>query len=349
MMNRAHPQGTRRSAFTLIELMIVIVIIGLLVALITAASFWALRTAKRNRNRAEISQLEVALEQFKSRFGFYPPSRLKLAEVFNATNYPNAGTSGTLDADSVQYLTTMFPRMVNTWQTTGIDWNGNNLIDAGFVILEGDQCLVFFLGGIPGQCPLTTPPPTPVSTNPPTVLGFSTNPSNPAFATTDRIGPFFDFNTSRLVILQPAQYPATNANDAARSLAHYSYLDTYGSSNGLGTLASGQPYAYFSAYNNGIYHRYWAATAPFSDCVWLNTWPWAQTTVPQYWKPDTFQIISAGADSSFGTGSVITAGPPVAIAPTWTAATCTTVCPEGSVGYDDQGNFTGALLGVGQD
>jgi type II secretory pathway pseudopilin PulG len=340
----------------MIELMIVIVIIGILAALISAAAVYALGVAKRNRNRAEISQLEVAIEQFKSRFNFYPPSRLKLAEVYSSANYPNAGTPGTLDADSVAYLTQMFPRMVNSsgtgqWQSTGVDWNGNGAIDAGFVILEGDQCLVFFLGGIPGSCAITSPAPSPASTNPPTVLGFSTNPVNPSAATTDRIGPFYDFNTSRLVILQATQYPTTSPNDTSRSLAHYSYLDTYSGSDGAGTMTNGQPYAYFSSYRTASgYARYWTSASSFSDCPWLNTWPWAQTAVPQYWKPTSFQIISAGADGIFGSGTVITPGVPnPTLTPTWTPATALTACPKGTAGYDDQSNFTGALLGVGQD
>src|SRR5262249_56545769 len=171
-----------------------------------------LGVAKRARNRQEISQLDLALNTFQQRFKVgYVPSRLKLAETFSAANYPNVGTPGTLDADSVQFLTQMFPGILTntggafggTWATTGIDWNGNGTIDTTVEILEGDQCLVFFLGGIPAPSTashalLTTPPTYSYPANtPPACLGFSSNPKNPADTTVDRIGPFFEFSSSR--------------------------------------------------------------------------------------------------------------------------------------------------------
>src|SRR5437667_755271 len=136
----------------------------------------------------------------------------------------------------------MFPNIdINIWKV-GIDWNGNQTLDGPY-ILEGDQALVFALGGIPAR-------PTP-----PQCLGFSTNPRNPADATTtDRIGPFFEFKSERLVLLSPSD--PTNP----RSRQHYSYADVYSSTDGNGTLLSGAPYAYFSSYKtaNG-YNRYYDA------------------------------------------------------------------------------------------
>lgn len=73
MKNLNQTPGRRGAAFTLIELLVVIAIIGVLAALV----FPALRAAKigatRAKVRAELKQVETAIEAYKSRYGFYPP------------------------------------------------------------------------------------------------------------------------------------------------------------------------------------------------------------------------------------------------------------------------------------
>ena len=59
--------------FTLVEMLIVIVIIGVLASLVTAAAIAALRAAKRFAITNEISQLTMALEKYKQERGDYPP------------------------------------------------------------------------------------------------------------------------------------------------------------------------------------------------------------------------------------------------------------------------------------
>jgi general secretion pathway protein G len=408
-----HPiaRKTGRRGFTLVELMIAMVIIGLLVSLLTVAVVKALNVGKRTKNRAEISQLEAALSQFKQRFGVIPPSRLKLCEHLNNYNLNNQ-----LDADSVAFITKMFPSIdMNAWSTTGMNWNGNkdpastppgaDIID-GPVILEGDQCLVFCLGGIPAWSTINgNPSPTPV---PPAVLGFSANPKLPAYTGNplspdpklssdgDRIGPFFEFQSSRLVLIGDASgnlLPAPNFNNPpatnplGRSHLHYSYLDTYGVSNGLGGLVNPRPpyqvYAYFSSYKatNG-YNRYFGSPAPlsgFSDCPslyfdpvlgeggvpiktnsdfkqgkWPQLWPYAESDPPnpRYQKPNLYQIISAGGDGEWGPGSQ-----PVGngFLLKWTPSTAAVVYanpnstnPNWAFGSDDQSNFASAPLGTGE-
>lgn len=59
--------------FTLVEMLVVVAIIGMLAALITAAGQGAYRSAKRAKIRMEMSQIEMALERYKNEFGEYPP------------------------------------------------------------------------------------------------------------------------------------------------------------------------------------------------------------------------------------------------------------------------------------
>jgi general secretion pathway protein G len=337
----------QRQGFTLVELMVVMVIIGILVSLITVVVVQALARAKQVQNRSDISQLEIALEQFKTRFGFYPPSRLMLCEHFSQYNNTQ------LAHDSVFYIQKMFPRIDTTlWTTQGIDWNNNSTLDPA-VVLEGDQCLVFFMGGIPALAGGGVPP---------NVQGFSANPKNPAdlASTQDRIGPFFEFQSSRLVYYTPpANLKPPNRNPSRATAYYYSYLDRYGASDGQGGYLSGQPYGYFSSYKaaNG-YNRYYPAQT-YSDCSWLfanhtdgshaSLWPYVQSstaTSTVYLKPNSFQIISSGSDGVFGAGSDPLFTPLL----TWTPSIASTIYYQGqNAGYDDQANFSGSLLGIGGD
>src|SRR5207248_3123761 len=206
-MKQAQTRKSSRAGFTLIEILVVIVIIGILMGLLLAAVSKAVSGANQRRNYSEIQQLAVSLENFKSKYGSYPPSRLMLAETPGPYEAPPPALA-LLATDSLQFLNQMFPNMN---LAGGIDWNGNGVIDAGFVVLEGDQVLVFCLGGIPG----------PVAA--PGVQGFSTNAKNPAAPTAQRIPPMFEFQESRL-------------NATIHNSPFYCYIDTYGSN------ARGVPY-----------------------------------------------------------------------------------------------------------
>jgi general secretion pathway protein G len=259
---RLPPTPVRRPGFTLVELLVVIAIIAVLVALLSGAVLKSLAQGPRLQTRSDLTQLSDAVGTFQAKFNlrYPPPSQLKLCSL--KSQY---GTTQ-LDKDSIAYLQSMFPRMADTWSGTinnsfgnanGIMWGPNNTAVNG-VVLTGDQCLVFFLGGIQT---------TAGSTN--GCLGFSTNPTDPAAAGGDRIGPFYDFKLNRL---------------AAGASGFFSYNDVWGS-----------PFLYFSSYKtrNG-YNRYGG-----SDCSQSS--PYQQPN-GIYYNSDTFQIVSAGADKAFGGG-----------------------------------------------
>ena len=62
-----------RRSFTLVEMLVVVVIIGILAGLITAAAVVALRSARNAAIMAEIGELDLACKAFKEKFGDYPP------------------------------------------------------------------------------------------------------------------------------------------------------------------------------------------------------------------------------------------------------------------------------------
>ena len=89
-------------AFTLIELLVVISIIAVLAALILPVAGQVKRQAILHNAQAEMSQIETALERYKSAYGFYPPSNTNNVltnqlyfELVGTTN--NAGEFQTLD------------------------------------------------------------------------------------------------------------------------------------------------------------------------------------------------------------------------------------------------------------
>jgi prepilin-type N-terminal cleavage/methylation domain-containing protein len=63
-----------RRAFTLVEMLVVITIIGILVSLGSVAVFKALEAAHRSRIKTEITNLESAVQAYKQKYGDFPPS-----------------------------------------------------------------------------------------------------------------------------------------------------------------------------------------------------------------------------------------------------------------------------------
>lgn len=82
-MNRFRPSPSR-PAFTVVELLVVIAVIGVLMAILLPALFMVLRRSEEFRIQNRINQLEAAVEKFKTDHGFYPPdfTRVKSADQF---------------------------------------------------------------------------------------------------------------------------------------------------------------------------------------------------------------------------------------------------------------------------
>jgi prepilin-type N-terminal cleavage/methylation domain-containing protein len=269
-------QGGRRGGFTLIELLVVIAIIAILVGLTAGAVMRIWFKGPEIAVRKDLTQLSASVGTFlrdhRIEFG-QPPSRLLLRDDGNYSAAANVGNEQ-LAKDSHEFLKKMFPACA----LTGMDWNNNGAVD-GPAILSGQECLVFFLGGIGGT------------------RGFSANPANPTDGRTERIGPAYTFETKRLAT-GAAGYPV--------------YNDPWGT-----------PYAFFSSYKakNG-YNRYGAGDSAGAAAYVASV----NGAVTVYVNPDTVQIISAGKDKAFGSGTF----------------------PGGvnGPGEDDYANFSGSRLGA---
>ena len=82
------PDSSRRTAFTIIELLTVIAVIGILAAILIPTVSSVRRSAAKARTKVQFSQWAAAIEAFRSEYGYYPQ--------FDASNKVNggAGSSG---------------------------------------------------------------------------------------------------------------------------------------------------------------------------------------------------------------------------------------------------------------
>ena len=331
-----------RAAFTLVEVLIAILIIGILMALLVPTVAGALRRGREAQVSAELNNLATALASFKNTYGDYPPSRVVLCEA----GYNNSGlTSAQLSAAagplspsgndtdltlnqliqrSRLYLRKFWPRVDFDNGTIPFNFNSNSSTTE-VLVLSGAECLTFFLGGIPtndGAGRITG------------VSGFSKLPTNPFMplnpvtnpASANRTVPNFEFNAGRLVDLDNDGIP--------------SYLDPLDV-----TPGNRRAYAYFSAYGTNAYDpndvnglgRHYDPSLPANDYEhevpddtttgyiergFTVTFPTTSSTanyavspgpnpytsgVPtagsaNWINPNSFQLFSSGADRLWGLG-----------------------------------------------
>ncbi len=353
-----------RRGFTLIELLVVVVVLAILMALLLPAINSAIRTSQQAAVQAEINQLAAALENFKSKYGDYPPSRLYVAEDgdYSAATVPPSQSQAIGPGDitisqlaqrSLAALRRFFPRLrLNTsggkvWGpytnpppqgSRWYDFNGNGLYD-GHYILQGHECLVFFLGGVPLPNDLVNLPSSFGLT------GFGKDPDNPfsngiaadpryngapnPMYNANRLSPFYDFNPGRLFL----DLSNTSLNGGSPGVP--AYYDTLNSGpptyplTGTGTVNF---YAYFSAYGNGnydpndvnIYEVDVNAQGPIGLQYWVNF-------------PTSGGTASAGNNTTY-----VTASP----SPNPYTTTLTAGSPGGTVTYQKPQTFQIISAGV---
>lgn len=277
--------ANHQRAFTLIEMMIVIVVILALVGLLTPAIMRSFRTARNTQVTVEIRGIEAAIANFKSVYGMEPPSRIRLYETgtgaiswsTHAGTFvePITGATVTHDSErtrSIGLMNKIWPNF-NFNTLPGIDFNGDGSY-GGYISLTGPECLVFFLGGRP-----TGPVGGPFA-----MTGFSKNPANPflpAAGSESREGPFYEF---RSIQLKPSLNP-TNPTVLV-------YCDP--------STSQLSPYLYVSSYDGRGYQLPDLFVGPGNNLTDVyrstNTAPFIAQ------KPKSFQIICPGNDGFYGTG-----------------------------------------------
>jgi prepilin-type N-terminal cleavage/methylation domain-containing protein len=279
-------RGQNRRAFTLVELMVVIVIIGILMAILLPVIGRIRVNVNEARVITEINGLSTGIATFKSKFGVEPPSRISIYLT-------QAGWTG--DPASMATIRTIWPQFdfsMGAGAGSAYPTYWSTIAVSNTINLNSGECLLFFLGGVmqdgasgPNQVP----------------TGFASNPRYPFAPTSvnaNRIGPFFEFT----------------AINRIRDIDNNGMNEYYDSLPG-----QTNPYLYFSSYEGQGYrlaelpqsggnylflHDFYRvsptvasppATPPVS--------PTGSQTLPAQ-KPQSYQIISPGYDGDFGAGGV---------------------------------------------
>ena len=250
-----------RSAFTLVELMVVILIIGILAGIATPFIFGALTRAREFTIENEMLQMNAAIEQFNTKNGFYPPAIGPGLEVETA-------------ADLVPYLNRLSPGhaevssggLATWWENVGQH-------------LRQDSSLVFWLSGLSAskQYPLSGKAAYTVAGAMSLCPYNASRFANDADIVDDDGNPinisrnvFFEFKAGQLVNADPGLPPGIkvyNQPSGKGDLLAYNYRDF--KSYGDGTPGS----AYFNGVN-------------------------ATTGLPNFFNPTSFQIVAPGMDGA---------------------------------------------------
>lgn len=335
-----HPVPAARSGFTMIELFAVLIIIMILAGLLLPVLSSVRRSARVAQVTVDIKNIEAAIAAFKLKYGMEPPSSFLVSD--NGNDYK--GNSATaLGRNSYAIMRQLWPNYDPITNPPGANIDGFS----GSKNLNGADCLTFFLGG-PGMISTTGAE----GCRP---EGFSANPTNPFASGGNRVGPFLEFDASRLVDV--------NNNNV------YELLDPLPNQT--------KPYQYFSSYDGKGYQLNGFDGSPTLDAngslpaignpgtnyddevIWIintasinDSYPTlrspylkslAQGTKPPIpWNQKSYQIISPGFDGEFASTSTDPNTPNPPRGGLWS--------PNGQLGpdrkneWDNITNFSGGML-----
>lgn len=261
--DRSHIRG-----FTLVELLTVVVIIGILIALISAATITARARAREAAIYTQIKQLEAALMEYKNQFGEFPPDF--------------SGPNRNLDIE--RHIRRRWPRFTidpaaagsptPLYETLRLRLAANYNIDLD--ALDARSAVVFWLGGLPDIKP-GDPPLTPGSVYKP--VGFHADEANPIQRGEPRAGSLFEFDPTKIAwqgspITVMTYVPDTRI--VSDQVACVAYFRSDRAPDGSRTYATK------------------------TNLLPVGCVPYRVSTNEQWRNPDSFQLIHTGMDGSFG-------------------------------------------------
>jgi len=259
-----------RSGFTLVEVLVVVVIIGILAALLLPAVTSAVRRARNAAIRMEVDSLSQAIEAYNLKYGDYPPDFSDWSLV-------------------TRHYRKIFPRI-----------NGSELLYLGTLTAQGSavdraEALVFALGGFSADAeyPFSGPggPLFVTVDNGNTIASYNT----------ERANALFDFEIKTLSLANSSPIVDTIDGDVFpdyrqdKESAPIVYFDSRTYFQPVDTDANGS----FDDYN-GYSHASGTITDRFGIRPYLSNEP-STTGVPKFANSHTFQILSPGIDGVFGT------------------------------------------------
>lgn len=267
----AHAQP-RRPGFTLVELLVVILIIAILAAFLTAAARGVLKRATNFGISTDVANLGRAMEAYKEKYGDYPP-----------------------DFADAKYLpfdqTVAYRHIRKVWQR--IAPSELAAIASIAPTIDTAEAIPFWLGGLSANAKA----PFSGSGGPLVATGDSSQPW--AWRTQDRNEPLYTFEESRLYLEMSGAY-----------VVGVSYLPK--GQNTPYTYFNSRTYSFVDSSGKPNYARYVFATPDGSGVTGVvpyksvnanqsyNPSSVLTDSAVRFVNQDTFQIISAGGDDEFG-------------------------------------------------
>lgn len=299
-----------KPGFTLVELMIAIVIIGILMAIAIPAINKTITTGKQTAIRMEINALEQAIEKYMQEYGDYPPD-------------------GSTQEIVIRHMRRRYPRMAEpdvSLLTQLTSTRGTTTPSA--VAMDRAEALVFFLGGFSGDAlhPLTGEGgPLELKSTAAAPLDIDDYQYN---ATRDNA--LFDFDPARLTYARATESdPLLSTDESVWTTP--AQLSEAGGVDVLPVYLSGgaepAPIVYFDSRTyglvvpgvyNGFSHPTLGGVRPYKtgrdikppSGATYGSAAAALAAVP-FHNPKTFQVISPGLDGNYGSLVSLSSGEPV--------------------------------------
>ena len=296
--------NTRR-AFTLVEVLTVIVIISILAALVTVAVAGAMRAGKRAAIATEISQIAMALEQYKNELGEYPPDLFDVEALvrhvkkrwprLNWSNMPNPSLAPTpLPNDYPSDWATMTSSEQNAWMQAWKEaWSIKRAISVTYSDFSPNVdftqrnaplgALALWLGGFPNADGKLS--------------GFFADPENP-----------FIIPANTITYDQKVFIDLEFNGDNSKRIRIYKYRvsDALLPVMGSEIQSAFVPVVYFRGKSSGGHDAYLTGFGDvkrldFADAGVCVPYMDAENGITMKWKnPTTYQLIHPGLDTKFG-------------------------------------------------
>ena len=301
----------RGAGFTLVEILVVIAIIGMLAGLTTSVLVSARRSVRNSVVSTMQAQLSMALDEYKNRYGEYPPDLSDDVAVMRhiKKRWPRYNVTDIAQFfEHIQYGCRLSSGSVE-FPTSVDDLNGEHVWD----VRRHISSLVFWLGGLPNANGI----PSGFYANPKAPLGINPTSGKPIAKPfrAQREKPLFAFDRKDL-----GTYSYTSASSAADSVYYPVenegdlWVDNWEGGSGAyvytpAVVQGGYPIVYFRPSLNmpyGAKYMYLGETA--ADGV-TQAVPYAQTgvvandnsvNVTTWYEERRFQLIHPGADGYFG-------------------------------------------------
>lgn len=294
----------KNDGFTLVEVLIVIVIIGILAGIAIPAITNAIATGKTTKMRMEISALEQAIERYRDKYGDYPPdfSNWTVVERHYRKAFPRIAPA------ELNLLQRLLDDDTSNDTTIGATPSTHNA-----ALMDRGEALVWTLGGY-SKNPINpfTGPGGPLEL-------ISSSATNAVYQiNVDRPEKLYDFDparldysdissdtavsaTNRYVSADGDLFPYYSAGDDGAPFVYfdsrtYAYFDPTLGFNGYGPTGNGN-FGFVRPYYSTLQNANTSGANYGTLSAALGAW--------QFIKPDTFQIIAPGLDGQFGSFAAI--------------------------------------------